>query len=308
MTASLSISCAAAEFPEQRFAPGRDVAEQYFDTVASGRAAMRELRVVICGLARNVAPFLPATIARIERLGRMFADYRVLIFENDSSDATPRQLEEWAASNRRVVAISQSLGKRQHESVRCLVRAEDMAAYRACCQAEVAARWPDFDCACVLDTDLPGGFSYDGVAHSFGSGPWDFVGSYGIIFRRQKLRLHNALHYDVWAFRSFGSYAPLEGSEGNALSWRRGQALLPVYSCFGGLGLYRMEAWLSARYAGGDIEHVALHRGMREAGYDRQFLNPSQIVLYGRKAKRFDAVLLSLDRLAHAAASLCLFT
>jgi hypothetical protein len=87
------------------------------------------------------------------------------------------------------------------------------------------------------------------------------------------------------------------------LAWSRGEPLLPVNSCFGGLGLYRMPAWLAARYGGDDCEHVVLHRRMRDAGYDRQYLNPSQIVLYGRKRKRFDGLVLSLDRLTRAVAA-----
>jgi hypothetical protein len=30
---------------------------------------------------------------------------------------------------------------------------------------------------------------------------------------------------------------------------------------------------------------------MRDAGFQRTFLNPSQLVFYGRKAKRFDELL-----------------
>ena len=41
-----------------------------------------------------------------------------------------------------------------------------------------------------------------------------------------------------------------------------------------------MKAMKAASYAGGDCEHVVLHRAMRESGFDRLFLNPSQIVLY----------------------------
>ncbi len=267
---------------------------------------MRGARIVICGLARNVAAHLPRTKARIERLGSMFADYRVLVYENDSADATPGILNRWAAGNHRVTAISQRRGKELHGSVRCPIRGNDMAEYRNRCQQEVADRWSDFDCVCVLDMDLIGGFSYDGIAHSFGCQPWDFVGSYGIIYQRQKLDLNRSLHYDVWAFRRHGSYEELDGTEGNLMSWQRGDMLEPVYSCFGGLGLYRMPAWLSARYSGGDCEHVGLHREMRKHGHDRQYFNPSQIVLYGRKMKRFDRALLALDRVAEFAAAICM--
>ena len=77
---------------------------------------------------------------------------------------------------------------------------------------------------------------------------------------------------------------------------------MPVHSCFGGIGLYRMEAWLAARYSGDDCEHVTLHRRMREAGYGRQFLNPSQIALYGRKERQFDGLMLGLGRMVSAVA------
>jgi hypothetical protein len=290
------------DFPEQRFLPRRERAVAYREAVERGRGVMAGSRVVICGLARNIGRYLPLTIARIERLGRMFADYRVFLYENDSIDDTPAQLAQWTGRNRHVAVVSEVCHKRQHPSVRSLERAADMAAYRDRCQHEVANRWPDFDHVCVVDTDLPDGWSYDGVAHSFGSGEWDFVGSYGIIYQRQRLIPNKALHYDVWAFRPLGSFEPLDSRAGNDMSWRRGDALLPVNSCFGGLGLYRMPAWLAARYQGGDCEHVPLHREMRERGFSRLYLNPSQIALYGRKHKRFDGMMLGLDRVRRAVA------
>ena len=53
-----------------------------------------------------------------------------------------------------------------------------------------------------------------------------------------------------------------------------------------------MPAFQAGKYAGGDIEHVAMHRSMREQGFGRLFLNPSQIVHYGRRHR-------SRDRLVH---------
>ncbi|MEO1085295.1 MAG: hypothetical protein AAFY88_13735 [Acidobacteriota bacterium] len=56
---------------------------------------------------------------------------------------------------------------------------------------------------------------------------------------------------------------------------------MPVVSCFGGLAVYSFEAFTcGARYAGPECEHVAFHRDLRRRGFGRQFLNPSQIVLY----------------------------
>src|SRR5262245_58080831 len=106
----------SAAFPEHRFLPPEHKAGFYYDAVARGRSAMRESRTVICGLARNVAAHLPRTKARIERLGSMFADYRVLVYENDSTDSTPAILNRWAKANRRVTSISERRGKEQHGS------------------------------------------------------------------------------------------------------------------------------------------------------------------------------------------------
>lgn len=284
---------------EHSIRPAANLPDSFRATVLRGRQVMANSRIVLCGLARNVTAVLPLTRERLEQTGRMFGDYRIFLYENDSTDNTPRQLADWAAANERVTFISERRGRRQHASVRCRDRAADMADYRNRCQQEVADCWSDFDYACVVDTDLPGGWSYDGLAHSFGSQPWDFVGAYGVIQRRRHLTLRS-LHYDVWAFRKYGDYAPLDGRVGNALSWSRGEPLVPVYSCFGGIGVYRMPAWLSASYAGDDCEHVTLHRAMRAAGYGRQYLNPSQLAWYGRRQRRFDKVLLGLGNVVQS--------
>jgi hypothetical protein len=304
--ASTPIAHSSACFAEHDFQPAVSLKEEYLNTVRRGRRRMAESRIVFCGLARNVAGILPLTRLRLERTGAMFADYRIFLYENDSADDTAQQLASWAAVNPRVEFVSERRGRRQHASVRCLDRAADMAGYRNRCQQYVRERWSDFDYVCVVDTDLQKGWSYDGLAHSFGMEPWDFVGAYGIIQRRRHFSLR-PLHYDVWAYREFGDYRPLEGKVGNALAWRRGQPLVPVFSCFGGLGLYRLPAWLSATYTGADCEHVTLHQAMRAAGYGRQYLNPSQITLYGHKVRSFDRLLLPLGQVMHAAACLLTF-
>ncbi len=76
------------EFPEDAFQCPTATAAEYVQRVENGRRRMRELSVVVCGLCRDVRNFLPRTAARVERLGAMFRDYRVVLFENDSVDAT----------------------------------------------------------------------------------------------------------------------------------------------------------------------------------------------------------------------------
>ena len=74
-----------ADFDESQFPVSDDVLEEYTQDVRAGYRAMKKRRIVITGLARDVGDVLPLTMARMERQGQMFADYRVVIYENDSS-------------------------------------------------------------------------------------------------------------------------------------------------------------------------------------------------------------------------------
>jgi hypothetical protein len=71
-------------FDESSFAPAESLRDSYRRCVARGYQRMHSLRAVIAGLARNIEPILPATISRIARLGSLFADFRVVIYENDT--------------------------------------------------------------------------------------------------------------------------------------------------------------------------------------------------------------------------------
>lgn len=248
----------------------------YERLVVHGLERMSRLRVAIGGLTRNSAQILPKTIARIEQLGSLFGDYQVIIYENDSHDDTPRLLAEWSARNTKAQTVSAQLLDPINPQTRDLARAARMASYRNQLRTWLLAIQPAVSHIIMLDTDLNGGWSYNGVAHTFGlTQPWDFVGSNGIVFKNQR-----PLYFDVWAFRRQGSYRPLPSKEVNPLHWPKGSPLVPVYSCFGGLGVYRREALEHASYDGSDCEHVPLHRKMRENGFGRQFMNPSQITLY----------------------------
>jgi hypothetical protein len=211
----------------------------------------------------------------------MFQDYRVVLFENDSTDATRAFLADWMAANPRLRVISETLETIRYPQTRSLDRAARLAHYRNRYRMVLVEEYSGFDNAIIVDTDLPGGWSYDGIANSFGHDDWDFVGSYGIFTRLDARRDEFPYgHSDVWAFRPAQGTAARKLVNHNKLHLSRGEPLMPVDSCFGGLGIYRMECMLAAEYGGSDCEHVVLHERLRHAGFDRLFLNPSQIVLY----------------------------
>ena len=267
-----------------------------------GRARMAGTRIAITGLARNLGHILPRTIRRVERLAALFADYRVFVYENDSQDDTKPILRAWSAANRRVHVTTETLSDPGNDTSRCLRRVERMARYRQRCQEQVLDRCSEFDATIVIDLDIQGGFSADGVADTFGWDDWDFIGANGLIFRREGLRVNSLRQYDMWALRFDAAMTPIPTARAHSHLYRVGDPLVPVTSCFGGLGVYTMDAFRAGRYAGTDCEHVAFHRHLIEHGFRRLFLNPSQLVVYGRRHRFGDAcvhrVLDTIDVLA----------
>ena len=284
-------------FPEHAFPPDPAGAEAYFAACRRGYAAMANLRVAITGLARDLGPVLPVTIQRIENLGRCFADYRVVVYENDSRDETCSGLVRWAARNRRVELITEVRADPVNPPTRCLARAARMAAYRTRCQEAVLGSCAGFDATIIIDFDILGGFSSDGIASSFGQPGWDFVGSNGLICRRHGLQLNALRQYDTWALRFDPELTPLSTSVAGGLVYERGGPLVPVTSCFGGLGIYAMKAFRAGRYGTDDLEHATFHRELFAAGFSRLFLNPSQLVIYGRRHRFGDRLVAGLVRL-----------
>ena len=70
--------------------------KNYASRQERGRARMRGANVVICGLSRDIRPWLPRVAARVEHLGGMFRRYQVVCYEADSVDETPKFLDAWA--------------------------------------------------------------------------------------------------------------------------------------------------------------------------------------------------------------------
>jgi hypothetical protein len=268
-------------FPEDRF-PAAD-AHAFRERVARGYGRMRDTSVVICGITRNDAETLPLTIRRIERMAACFRDHHVVVFENGSTDRTPALLGEWAGWNPNVTVLSEPRrgvpgfpSDRFERLALCRNRYVDWmnAAADAGSQGYVV----------VVDFDLRGGWSLDGIASTFAEDDWDAVGS-------NSLGYHNLrrTYYDTAALRP---RTVLQESwwhrlVGEAWQLRRGTPMIPVESAFGGLGVYRREVFRSRRYSGRlDGAPACEHLSLNADGRLRAFLNPSQITVVGTQEHR----------------------
>ena len=273
-----------SKFPESLYPCSQENQEEYNKKVVLGRQKMHESTVVICGIARDVAKNLIATIARIERLGKMFADYRVVIYENDSTDGTDKLFEEWEDKNYKVKLITEKLDAVKHKQDDSLARMTDLANYRNKYLDEIFSKNIIPDYMIVVDLDLDGGWSYEGICNSFGYDHWSFMGSNGLLYgvledsEDQEIR---RVYYDAHAFRRLGHPKPHTHQEINVITYNSGEPPIRVRSCFGGMGIYKSSVFKhGARYAGPECEHVGLHNSLIEVGCDNIYMNPSQIILY----------------------------
>jgi hypothetical protein len=274
-----------SKFPEALYPCNEETQQDYSTKVITGRQKMAESTVVICGIARDISKNIMATIARVERLGQMFKDYRVVIYENDSTDGTDIVLKEWESQNYKVKITSEKLGDIKYESSTDVERLVALADYRNNYLHHIFngdTIVPDY--IIVADLDLPGGWSYEGICNSFGYDHWSVMGSNGLLYGILEGSTDGEMrrvYYDSLAFRRKGHPEPHVSSDINAIVYNRGESPIQVDSCFGGLALYKSDAFRhGARYSGPDCDHVELHRLMLDTGIDGIYLNPSQIVLY----------------------------
>lgn len=269
-------------FPESAYPAISEFRHEYSQKVVEGAYKMSQSTVVIAGLVRTISDNIKYLLPRIERLGGMFKHYEVVLYENDSTDSTLSQLLQWSMSNPNVYIINQVLNKKRHEQDRTDDRTNDMAFYRNQYLEFMERKCKDYEYIIMLDTDVRGGYSYEGFANSF-SYTWDGCGSNGILYENNR-----RVFFDSFAFRRLNHPTVHDSDEINGLLYNRGEPLIKVDSCFGGAGIYRREAIEGIRYGGGDCEHAVFHKRMKEAGYNNLYLNPSQIILYNKSEYTYE--------------------
>jgi hypothetical protein len=174
----------SAAFPERAFPPASGTGDRFLRDCRRGYSVMARSRVAITGLARNLGRVLPLTISRIEALACCFADYRVVVYENDSTDDTPAVLRRWAADDSRVTVTCADLSDPVNPGTRCPARAERMAAYRRRCQEGVLSACAGFDFAGVRHTKTHGN-PLTGPFYIEGAEPGD-----ALIIHLEKVRLN----------------------------------------------------------------------------------------------------------------------
>lgn len=275
------------EFSETSFPPRSSRRHDYERRVARGREAAKSRTLTIVTLLHNRIDLALDLRARCEALLRQFRGGRVLVLGEDSTDGTERVLAEWVRARPEAV-VSVPL-PRLPAGVRGFAR---MAQLRNALLEQHEAL-PETDFLAVLDGDLEGPVSRDGVGHSV-----DWLTEPGGPQGVTALGVNNYLGVPtLMPFVGYGYYDPIAFRERRwerslpdaavrlrLASLRRGDEPLVVNSAFAGLAIYQSASVRGLRYDAelDDCEHVGFHRALAARG-GRLVLNPSLLLLAGRQ-------------------------
>ena len=258
--------------------------------LSKGSSEMLWHKVVIVGIARDNIIDLPDVKRYIEYTGGFFKDYRVIIFENDSTDGTKWFLSKWKQKNHKVQIISQDYQNKKRPSIGFLATARNYYIN----ELQHNPEYRDFDLVMMLDMDMSNGWDMRGVFDTFSKiDQWDAVCANGIWTTDGRM-------YDAFAFRRPGfqdspaqnaDYAERVVPMMQNIIYPVGGALVPVTSCFNGMAFYKKKFIQECLYTspGGDCEHVMFNECLHQNGA-RIFMNPSQIIRYAEPAGKWFGV------------------
>jgi glycosyltransferase involved in cell wall biosynthesis len=204
-------------------------------------------KILICGVCRDVAPFFEKTIESIELLGQEFADYHVIIYENDSKDNTRELFSSWAAQHPKVTFISEKLSEQELSKTRPERIAYARNRVLFCAKSE---KYEEFKYMVMADLDFKHIWPVEEICKTIASQtPWDAVTANGL--------RPNGTYHDVYAFRD--KKCPLGPELLGRFFWddldyndcfHSNTPWVSVYSAFGGLGIYKMTSLKNSWYSG----------------------------------------------------------
>ena len=276
---------------------------QYDKGVKEGALLAKTKRAVIATMLRDSEKRIPAIIKRAEATGNLFADYRILIVENDSKDRTRPLLLDWARKNNKVTILGCGINKEECKIPKApkteghsvdRARIEKMVMLRNIYLDYIKENYSDFDYVIIWDLDSISTTYLDGIQHTINLMENSTDENPKVI---PKVVCANGIY--EWPFMTifYDTYATLDRQEPFDIDMKypsdlrkglweykmlRGDKPIEVDSCFSGFAIYKMDGLLddAVKYdmtPGKNIEceHVRLHKNIK----GKKIINPSMINL-----------------------------
>lgn len=273
----------------------------YFDKIELGKNFIKDKKIIILGLVRNLENSLYDNVVSISMISKYCSNISFFLYENDSIDNTVNILKKCKLEIQNFNYLSDTLNLKffNHQTLepkldlKSIERTLNLAKHRNVCLSYVRDNSDKFDFVIVMDMDFEK-FSLDGILNSFG---W-FSENYADTLVGTSLQFKNLFsseqknlwNYDCWAYR--GSWwEDLQKYSNNygydPMLWFGfwqlpiGSKPIQVNSAFGGIGIYKTQHYINVEYEGYDCEHVCLHKNLKNKYPDYKLcINPSQLMLF----------------------------
>lgn len=226
--------------------------------------------LIFAGITRNSSKYIERSLGALSKMGSRFNTHKIVIYENDSEDNTVELLR-----NSPVDLLTETHGVPPYSGTEnCTTESlKRLAQYRAKLQQYILKNYyADF--VAVVDFDLMA-ISWDGFFSCFFYQDWDAMGAdckcTRIIDGEQRF-----LFYDFFAYRNKGQKKADSFQNDKYAEVRKTNELIWVDSVFGGVCIYRWEAFQAGKYDASDgvCDHVYFHEEMRKQGFDKIYMNP----------------------------------
>ena len=282
-----------------------------------GKQEMQSHNLVIAGITRDNEAHFEVMKKNIERIGDLFKDYRVILFENDSKDGTKKNLNNLESENSKVKIIVKDFNIYKRPNIKFLATARNFYL-----KDFLEESMDEFDVLMVVDMDMPKGYDIRSIKLPFANySLWDVSCANGVHDYKGQM-------YDAFAYRDKEfPYNPKEWdkicSKDNQINWvsqcqvaenqdarKKGSgknkgsiywhsitsqiqkiypvtsSIFEVNSCFGGFSFYKRAAIKNCLYDSidEDCEHVKFNECIKNNG-GKIFLNPGQVLNIHYKEK-----------------------
>ncbi len=273
------------------------------EKINEGKKIIKNKKIVFTGLARNIEERIDKNIKICERLGELFEDYRIIIFENDSKDKTREIIKNCSLINNKVILLECG-----DDNPNCIFnlpnlyylgdsftsnkRIDKMAYFRNKYLEYIKKNYSNYDYMCVIDLDIEGTPNKNGFIENFAEKDWDGIFVNGRMNLPAFFGLVDVM-YDSLAYlpvtgryedcKTQTSMINLSDKLLQLNSYNIKSNLIPVKSAFNGIAIYSLPSIINSNAFypyGWNCEHIGFHSLICDSKF---FINKNWIVYVGKQ-------------------------
>ena len=221
------------------------------------------LKTAVIGITKNNESCISRGIRNMIKISNLFKESIVYLYENDSTDSTPKILAEWKKTTPDKFHYTSEKDVQKYN-----FHTQNIAQARQKALDWVRENYSDFELLIIIDPDLY--YDIDTTAILDTLNKWD---NWDVCFANG-IYNNMGMTWDAFAMRLPDQNIPWQGNKSyfsnfhKKANWGTGRIITEwteVYSAFGGLGLYKSNVLKNINYdiSSIDCEHVPFHNKIR---------------------------------------------